>query len=207
MPNPAVLAFVVGALPDPPARVLEVGAGDGRLAAALRELGHDVVAIDPGGEAPGVRQVALRDVDEPPASFDAAVAVISLHHVEPLEPSCRRLGELVRPGGPFAIDEMDVDRLDERAVRWWLDQRTRLGHERDKEAAEIVAEMRHHLHSFARMREALSPWFHAGEPVRGPYLHRWHLAPGLLAPEERLIAAGALPATGARLVAVRRPVR
>jgi SAM-dependent methyltransferase len=206
MPDPAVLAFVLATLPAPPARVLEVGAGDGRLAAALRDRGHDVVAIDPAGAPPGVRQVALLELDEPPASFDAAVAVVSLHHVEPLAPSCRRLAELVRPGGPLAIDEMDVERLDERAARWWLDQQARLGtqHGHAERPADAVAELRHHIHPVARLREALSPWFHAGEPVRGPYLHRWHLPPGLRAAEERLIAAGALPATGARLVAVRR---
>jgi SAM-dependent methyltransferase len=204
MPDPAVVAFVLSALPAPPARVLEVGAGEGRLAAALRELGYDVVAIDPAREAAGVRQVALLDLDEPAGSFDAAVAVISLHHVQPLGPSCRRLGELVRPGGALAIDEMDVERLDERAARWWLAERARLGDERDEQPADVVAEMRHHLHALAQMREELSPWFRAGEPVRGPYLYRRHLPPEMRPVEERRIAAGALPATGARLVAVRR---
>jgi hypothetical protein len=133
--------------------------------------------------------------------------VLSLHHVEPLGPSCRRLGELLRPGAPFAIDEMDVDRLDERAARWWLDQQARLGAEPEKRPAELISEMRHHLHSFAEMRGALEPCFHVGDPVRGPYLHRWHLPSGLRAPEERLIAAGVLPVMGARMVAVRRPLR
>ena len=32
-----------------------------------------------------------------------------------------RLAELVRPGGVLAIDEVDVERLDERAARWWLE--------------------------------------------------------------------------------------
>jgi len=45
-----VAAFVRGALPPPPARVLEVGAGSGELAAALREAGYDVVAIDPAAD-------------------------------------------------------------------------------------------------------------------------------------------------------------
>jgi 2-polyprenyl-3-methyl-5-hydroxy-6-metoxy-1,4-benzoquinol methylase len=42
-----VLEFVLGALPSPPARVLEVGAGGGELAADLRDAGYDVLAIDP----------------------------------------------------------------------------------------------------------------------------------------------------------------
>jgi hypothetical protein len=46
--------------------------------------------------------------------------------------------------------------------------------------------------------------FDVGEPVRGPYLYRWDLDPGLRPVEERLVGAGDLPATGARLVGVRR---
>ena len=41
-------------------------------------------------------------------------------------------------------------------------------------------------------------------PVPGPYLHRWNLETGLRDVEERLIAAGRLPALGARLVGERR---
>src|SRR4029077_18260821 len=85
LPDGAVLAFVRATLPPPPARVLEVGAGHGELAAALREAGYDVVAIDPTAHgAPGVEPIPLLDLDAPDASFDAAVAVVSLHHVEPL---------------------------------------------------------------------------------------------------------------------------
>ena len=84
-----------GALPPAPARVLEIGAGGGELAGALRDEGYDVVAIDPASETPAVRAVALGDLDEPAASFDAAVAVVSLHHVEP-EP--RRKGQVCALG-------------------------------------------------------------------------------------------------------------
>jgi SAM-dependent methyltransferase len=195
-----VTAFVRAALPAAPARVLEVGAGDGELAAALAGAGYDMVAIDPAAEEPAVRAVALHELDEPPASFDAAVAVVSLHHVEPLDESCRRLAELVRAGAVLAIDEIDFERFDDRAAHWWL---ARSGHGADP--AEMVARTREHMHSLARVRTALDPWFALGEPVRGAYLHRWELPPGMREPEERLIAAGELPAVGARLVGVRRP--
>jgi SAM-dependent methyltransferase len=198
VPTTDVIAFARAALPAPPARVLEVGAGDGELAAALAGAGYDVVAIDPASSSAAVRPVALHELDEEP--FDAAVAVVSLHHVQPLEASFRRLGELVRPGGTLVVDEVDVDRLDERAARWWLE---RSGH--DAEPAELVAGMRDHLHSLALLRETLGAWFALGEPVRGAYLYRWNLPPGLREPEERLIAAGELPAVGARLVGVREP--
>src|SRR6185437_16691261 len=92
-------AFARANLPEPPARVLEIGAGSGRLARALRAAGYDVVAIDPGSDSDDVRPVALVDLEEPDGSFAAALAIVSLHHVDPLEESCRRLGELLEPGG------------------------------------------------------------------------------------------------------------
>lgn len=201
----AVIGFVRAALPAAPARVLEVGAGSGELAAVLTRAGYEVVAIDPASDSPDVRAVPLHELDEPTASFDAAVAVVSLHHVEPLEESCRHLGELVRPGGALVIDELDVERFDARAARWMIDARGPAlteEHRHDPEA--LVSELAEHLHALTRIREALSEWFTFGEPVRGPYLYRWGLPPGHREPEEELIAAGRLPATGVRLVGTRR---
>ena len=101
-------AFARANLPEPPARVLEVGAGAGSLARALRAAGYTVLAIDPRSENEDIRPVALADLDEPAGSFAAAVAIVSLHHVDPLEESCRRLGELVEAGGTLVVDEFDV---------------------------------------------------------------------------------------------------
>jgi SAM-dependent methyltransferase len=196
---PELLAFARGALPPPPARVLEVGAGRGELAAALAAAGYEVVAIDPAGHVAAVEPVHLHEYEAPDASFDAALAVVSLHHVEPLEESCARLGALVRPGGSLVIDEFDVDRYDERAAAWWL---ARSGH--DHTHAEMVADLRRHLHPISRIRSALAPWFEVGEPVPGPYLYRWELPPGLRGAEEDAIAGGRIPAVGARLVGRRR---
>jgi hypothetical protein len=202
MLDPGVLAFARGALPGPPARVLEVGAGDGALAAALRDGDLDVTAIDPGADpGTGVERLALIDAQ---GRYDGAVAVVSLHHVEPLEESCAHLAELLPAGARLAIDEIDVARLDERATAWWVHQRAAAGHADDHDARSILEAMRGHIHPLDAVRAALEPHFGLGEPVRGPYLHRWNLPPGLRDAEERLIGTGALPATGARLVGVRR---
>jgi SAM-dependent methyltransferase len=181
-----------------------VGAGGGELAAALRDDGYDVVAIDPASESPDVRAVALLDVDEPAASFDAALAVVSLHHVEPLRPSLARLAELVRPGGVLAIDEFDVGLLDERAAAWWLARRDDDHDHGVHTPAEVVATMREHIHAVALLRAELEPWFELDAGVHGPYLHRWNLPSGLLAEERAAIDAGAIPATGVRIVGKRR---
>ena len=197
-----VMAFVRAALPAPPARVLEIGAGDGELAEQLRDAGYDVTAIDPAAADGGaVQPVALLDVA---GTFDAALAVVSLHHVEPLEESCAHLATLMHPGGRLVIDEFDVGRLDERATGWWLLQRRAAGKQDEHEPAGLVDFMRHHVHALQAIRDALAPHFALGEPMPCPYLHRWNLDPGLRDAEERLIARGALPATGARLIGTRR---
>jgi len=198
VPSTDAIAYVRAALPPPPARVLEIGAGEGTLAKVLRAAGYDVTAIDPKG-GDGVQQVALLDLDAPPRTFDAAVAMVSLHHVVPLGHSLRRLSEVMRHGARLVVDEFDVDLLDERASAWWLDQN---GH--DKKPADHVAEMREHLYSVSHIREELAAWFDLGEPVPGPYFYRWPDRPELRDEEERLIAAGELPAVGTRFIAIRR---
>jgi SAM-dependent methyltransferase len=211
MVDPGVERFVLGSLPPAPARVLEVGAGDGELALALASGGYDVVAIDPASSADHVRAIPLHELGEPAASFDAAVAIVSLHHVEPLRESCRRLAEVVRPGGTLVLDEIDVERFDERAAGWWLEQRGPRDHGPEDDGPTtphgIVGFLRHHIHDLSTIQDALAEWFELGPPARGSYLYRWELGPDLRRPEESLIAAGELPAVGVRIVGTRRPDR
>jgi SAM-dependent methyltransferase len=197
-------AFVRANLPEPPARMLEVGAGDGRLGRALRAVGYEVLAIDPRSEIDDVRAIALADLDEPAGSFAAAVAIVSLHHVDPLEESCRRLAELLEPGGTLIVDEFDIGRFDLDVARWWLEQCRAVGEPQPKTAEELVEEHREHLHPLDRILAALEPHFELGHPVRGAWLHRWKLGDALRAVEEEAIAQGELRATGARLVCHRR---
>jgi SAM-dependent methyltransferase len=198
-----VEVFVVANLPRPPARVLEVGAGRGDLARTLRRAGYDVTAIDPDPGGDDVVPVGLAELDVPAASFDAAVAVVSLHHVDSLEQGCLRLAHVLRPGAALLIDEFDIDRLDERAAGWWLEQRRALGREGERTPRAVIDDLRAEVHPLARVLEALTPSFEVGPPLRGSYLYRWDLDESLRPVEEELIARGELPAIGVRLVAAR----
>jgi SAM-dependent methyltransferase len=194
-----VLDFVRSSLPDPPARVLEVGAGRGELADELRAAGYDVLAIDPSSTTPGVERRALLEVDEPAHSFDAAVAVVSLHHVDPLPESCAHLAELVRPGGLLVVDEFDTARFDERAAAWWSGH-----HAEHPDSAEVMANLRGHLHPVAAIRDQLARWFELSDVSRGAYVYRFELSEELRPEEERRIADGRLPETGARFTGRRK---
>lgn len=197
-----LVAFVKAALPAAPARVLEIGAGRGELAVALNDAGYTVTAVDPAAESGGIVQpCSLLDVR---GSFDAAVSVVALHHVEPLEESCAHLATMLPPGGPLVIDELDVDRYDERAIRWWVSQRQALGVADEHDPSGILDHLREHIHALETVCGALRTHFDLGRPVRGPYLHRWELRPSLYEAEVDLIADGLLPAVGARLIATRR---
>ena len=181
-----------------------MGAGNGELARALIEGGYDVLAIDPEPSGDDVTAVALHELDEPPGSFDAAIAVVSLHHVEPLEESCLRLAEVIRPGGTLLVDEFDVAAFDDRAASWLVEQWRELGTSPERTSAEIVEDLRAHLHPVERIVAALRPGFDNGPPVRGSYLYRWDLPESMRSAEDALIAQGHLPAVGARLTARRR---
>ena len=194
--------WVRSQLPPPPVRVLEVGAGSGELAAALREGGYEVTAIDPGDDVEGVEPVALAELDAPAGSFAAAVAVVALHHIEPLDESLGVLARLLAPGGRLIVDELDVSRVDERAAAWLIAHDER---EHSSTPAALVAGVRAHIHPLDQLLDALAvAGFEVGPTTYGAYLYRWHPPPRGADAERAAIAAQELPAVGARFVA-RRP--
>jgi SAM-dependent methyltransferase len=199
-----VEAWVRANLPPVPASVLEVGAGDGSLARTLRADGYEVTAIDPKSDSPDVDAVALADLPDPPSPFDAAVAVVSLHHVKPLEASIERLAAVTGPGGPLLLDEFDASALDERAAGWWLEQRRARGGDEEESPAELIETMRAKVHPIDTIVRVLARYYDVGAPVRGTYLYRWKLDESLRPVEEQLVGAGRLAPTGVRIIARRR---
>jgi RimJ/RimL family protein N-acetyltransferase len=117
-----------------------------------------------------------------------------------IDPAFQGRGYATEAVGALVAYAFDVERVDERAARWWLDASGRDDHT----PAEVVAELRRHCHPIPRVVAALDEGFALTPLVRGPYLYRWARAPELRSAEEQLIAAGELPVTGVRIVGTRR---
>ena len=93
------------------ARVLEVGAGDGRFVLRLRAAGFEAEGIEPseGGvrvaRARGARvaRAALDEVDLEPGSLDAAIAWHVLEHLDDPAEALAQIGAWLRPGGRVVV--------------------------------------------------------------------------------------------------------
>ena len=203
--------FVLSHLPPEPARVLEVGCGEGHLARLLAAAGYAVTAIDP--EAPEgfiFRRVTLDAFDDP-GPFDAAVASRSLHHVEDLAGGLDKAVGLLAPGGVVVVDEFAWDRLDEQTADWYYGQlRARRAAGQDDDVPPSLEACREDwdtehvgLHGFEALRTDLEVRFEERFFACTHYLHRFlgsGTGGGL---EQALIDAGAIRALGFRYVGVR----
>jgi SAM-dependent methyltransferase len=110
--NPAeAVAFLVGR-DGPPRRVLDLGAGTGLLTEVVRDLGHEVVAVDPSpemlaeltGRLLGVHAVVgtAESIPTDDVSVDAVLAGQAAHWFDP-GPAAREIGRALRPGGGFGL--------------------------------------------------------------------------------------------------------
>jgi SAM-dependent methyltransferase len=196
-----LVAFVLAALPPPPARVLEVGCGAGALARALDDAGYRVLAIDPQApEGPIFRRTTLEKVDEA-EPFEAALASYSLHHVERLDPALDRLVSLLEPQGKLILEEFGWDRLDQRTAEWYARQQGKRPVEsvRAEWRAEHVG-----LHGYGEMRRGLDERFAEHSFEWRPYLYGCLEREGLEAREREAIAGSEIQAVGFRYVGLRR---
>lgn len=183
--------FVLRELPPPPARVLEVGCGQGDLAYALAASGHGVLAIDPEApEGPLFRRATIEELDEP-GPFDAVVASRSLHHVSDLAVVLDTIARLLRAGGVLLVDEFGWEHLNSRSadhvgigVEEWREEHAGL-----HTARSMISELER------RFRRRSLSW--------EPYLYRESREVLTEAEERRLIETGAIEAIGFRYVGVR----
>lgn len=156
-----------------PARVLEVGAGAGALAAELRRQGHAVTAIDPdatGGT--GVQPVAI-EAFQCPGVFDVVVAQRSLHHVADLDVAMAAIAELMTSGGLVVVEEFCWDLLDDATGRWLHHHSRRLGLDVVDDPEEFISHWRAELAdlaTFSQLRAGLADRFQELDFAWIPYL-------------------------------------
>jgi SAM-dependent methyltransferase len=115
-------------------RILDVGAGTGRLSAPLVQAGYDVVAVEPldemrailAGHIGSERALAGRAEALPldDASVDGAVSSDAWHWFDGAR-AADELARVVRPGGGVVVCTTYPTwaKADDEAPHWWLDLR------------------------------------------------------------------------------------
>lgn len=219
-PGAGVEDFVRSQLPPPPATVLEVGCGSGELALALSAGGWRVTAVDPkapDGE-PFVR-IAVEELDAAEYElFDAAVAVLSLHHAGDVGVVLDKVRSQLKPGGVLVVDEFRKEHLaDEATAAFFYHQRLSLLHAGRKETERgghppvggsfeswfsRVSEHRASVHEEGEVLAALEERFTTRSLSYGPFLFRQGLDAEVEPLERKLIEEGGIRPTGLRWVGV-----
>ena len=201
--------FVREHLPEPPARVLEVGCGQGELATALAVEGYDVLGIDPAAPYGDLfRRITLDDVEED-ERFDGVVASHVLHHIRDLDAAVAKIARLLRPGGVLVVDDFGWDLLDEATLDWFYGQRRALAAAGHGEAPASAEELRrewevHHLgvHPYRTLLDAFAARFDERERTPVPHLYRKLAGVATEVLEEALVESGAIRPLGFRFAGV-----
>ena len=178
--------------------MLEVGCGDrGGLVRDLAAAGYDTLGADPRAPAGReFRQLDFRELDE---TFDAAVAVRVLHHVEPLDESIARLASLAPV---LVVDEFAPERIGGAAQDWYESQfRILVAAGSPPEAPASLDEWRERhpgLHTSGTLLGALRTHYVERVLEWRPYLHRWLRGAASERLEHALVDAGAFEPIGYR---------
>lgn len=119
--------------------MLDLGAGDGRLAAALARAGHRVTAVEPFREVAAARDLAgvevvrggIEELELPQHEFDAAVLWHVLEHLADPAASLGRVRDWLAPHGRLLVGVPNVASLQAElgGERWFhLDPQRHLVH-------------------------------------------------------------------------------
>jgi len=118
--GPRIERFAAGLLEHLPerARILEIGAGEGLLAARLAAAKHDVIALDTQLRSMfPVFEQSFEDYEAPPQSFDCIAAQLVLHHAKCVEELLDKALSLLKPNGLIAIDDYGWERSTDEVFR------------------------------------------------------------------------------------------
>lgn len=205
------LQFLRRFLPRPPARILEVGCGDGKLAKSLASQGYQVVAIDPVAPRGKIfHRIGIEEFEDN-RPFDAVVSITALHHVANLQIALERIRGSLQPKGVLVLEEFAYERvLHSGTARWYFHQRqaaAAVGLHRYGPLPRTFALWRktwarehRDLHGFKELSAGLRRSFSRRFFEWTPYLYDYQLDESLKPLEVSLIASGKILATGYRWV-------
>ncbi len=194
IPTSETLEWMRPILGPEPRRILEVGCGDGEVAAALALEGHTVVAFDSNQDcvdrarARGVEAFRASFPDLDPKSLGPRFEIVFfgrvLHHLASLPEVVELTASILRPGGLVLVEDFAWEKVDEATAAWVLGT-LRLGRdlgqvpadEWDWELPPLQAWrapfVDHELHPGEAMIAALSERFDIDAVTRAPYAYRW----------------------------------
>ena len=198
--------FLSELLPEPPARVLEVGCGRGELTTALSVAGYDVVGIDPAAPSGDpFRPLTLEDLEEDGEPFDAVVAGFVLHHIRDLDAALDKVVRLLTTNGLLLVDEFGWDQIDDATLEWLLGQQRALAAIREEESPGSLEDFRSEweaehvgLHGYDAMRRALDARFEERTFAWVPYFYRSLGGAATEVLEQALVEAGSIQPLGFR---------
>jgi SAM-dependent methyltransferase len=184
---------------EPPARILDVGSGNGLLAMRLRQQGYDVTAIDQSSKAVDEAQslgietscVSLFDYSSS-QEFDAILMSRSFHHMNPILDAAAKSKALLKKGGIFILEDFAAELMDESTALWFFGVRAFLeacGNNQKSRGPKLengqipqaaLANWRQHLHAHGvaespEMIQALESNFRITERENVAYLYRYFL--------------------------------
>jgi SAM-dependent methyltransferase len=213
--------FVTANLPPGARRILEVGCGDGSLAALIQEDGLEVVAIDsdPGAvesaKAAGVDARLMAWPEPIGTEFDAILFTRSLHHIPALDEAVAAAGRALGPKGRVIVEDFRSEGGSEKSNGWFTELARSLVADNAVDAnlgqlLDKLAPADHDLHSSGVIAEALDGFdVVAGDAAYyfrylEPHLRRPGMAQALLDEELARIDSGAIDPLGKRFVAAPR---
>lgn len=192
--------FLAAALPAR-ARVLEVGCGEGHVAAELQRRGFAPIAIDSDPDA--VAASRQKGVDARVASWpecdvgatDAVAFTRSLHHLSSLDAALAAACARLRPNGSILVEDFAPEDVDEATVGWFVSRlrspqaRALLAPPAGSLAALLLQaenpftawtqdRSRHEVHPFTAMRAAMATHSYDSKAAQAPYFYRY-LIPAL----------------------------
>jgi len=175
--------------------MLEVGCGEGELAAELQRVGYRVVGLESDLERAaltarrGVPSVlAAWPAFESAAAFDAIAFTRSLHHIDPLRDAVRQAWALLKPGGTLLLEEFAVEGVGPSDLKWFREvlqtqtARSLILPAPDEFVSQLLdaadpfelwSERHDHVHSFATIESEIQNafWIHQVSSV--PYFYRY----------------------------------